>query len=85
MVYFATRKNNDIVEYLDTKTRSWRSYSKVNIKHGYKTRSGADKKVKALQVILKEYFSKSDLASIRNRDLNDCLYVSSFNDIDPPW
>jgi len=78
MSYYVTRKNEDIVEYLDSRSKRWKSYFKIKqgLDCGYKTEKGATKKLIEVQAIIKEYFNKSSLESIRSRNIDDFLYLS---------
>jgi len=78
MSYYVTRKNEDIVEYLDNRSKRWKSYFKIKQGKdcGYKTKTGATKKLIKYQKIIKDYFNESTLESIRNRNINDFLYLS---------
>jgi hypothetical protein len=68
MVYLGVT-NKIIDEILDLKIKQGKDC-------GYKTKTGANKKLIKYQKVIKEYFNKSSLKSIRDRNIDDFLYLS---------
>jgi len=74
-MYYITRQTNECIDYFNKNKRSFH-HSLSNIKGGYKTLEGANKKLKILRGIYKSYFDQSSFDNIRNRDINDFLYIT---------
>jgi len=75
MIYI-TRQTGQIVEYFNKDKKSFVHYLSNDIKGGYKTMSGANKKLKSLREIYKSYFDQSSYDNIKHRDINKFLYLT---------
>jgi hypothetical protein len=76
MRYYITRQTGQCIDYLNKKTGSFNNVLDSE-SGGYKTISGATKKLQSLQGIYKSYFEQSTFDNIKNKDINKFLYITN--------